>query len=801
MTSCERPGCTGEIDSGYCDVCGYPPTLDGAPEAVSVPTGGNGVDVGGGVGGNCPRPECGGTLEGGYCDQCGLAAPVGPPGLREEFVAPEEPVGGPSPAIGVAPSVDTSPTSRGTSTVRRLSTTSAASGRSAGTTASGGIRGNLGAGLVEVPSVPYRDPQSVLLVDPEVPERKRFCAYCENQVGRSRGSRPARTEGFCPHDGKPYSFTPKLWPGDLVAGQYLVAGCIAHGGLGWIYLAQDKNVSDRWVVLKGLLDAGDESAMAAAIAERRFLAEVEHPKIVKIYNFVEHDDFGYIVMEYVGGESLREVRTRHREEEGAPLPVAQAIAYILEILPAIGYLHHRGLLFCDFKPDNVIQTEEQLKLIDLGGVRGSDDAESDLYGTVGYQAPEVPHSGASVASDLYTVARTLAVLTIDFAGFQDEKRYAVRLPARKGVPAFQRYESFHRFLQKATAADPTTRFQSAGEMAEQLVGVLRQVVAIDGGSPAPAPSTLFSAELGAAPDGLPWDHLPVPAVDPNDPASGVLATLALVGPDQHQALLETVPRSPELSLFIARSAIDAGEFAAAAEELDSEEARQSGWRAAWWRAALSLAEGRGADAVSFFAAVDRELPGELAPKVALAACLEQAEGEDVSRELAHAARYYGLVAATDPGYASASFGLARVAMRLGDREEAVSALRRIPRSSSAWVDAQITLCRVQCAPLQGEMPQVSDLVATSEVLGGLALESSVRLPLVRDLHQHALAMLLDGQTAPDGTVQLMGAEFEEHAQRAALEQAFRSLAKLAPTDQERYALVDRANACRPRTLT
>ena len=62
-------------------------------------------------------------------------------------------------------------------------------------------------------------------------------------------------------------------------------------------------------------------------------------------------------------------------------------------------------------------------------------------------------------------------------------------------------------------------------------------------------------------------------------------------------------------------------------------------------------------------------------------------------------------------------------------------------------------------------------------------------------------MLLDGQTPPDGTVQLMGAEFEEYAQRAALEQAYRSLAKLAPTDQERYALVDRANACRPRTLT
>jgi len=72
--------------------------------------------------------------------------------------------------------------------------------------------------------------------------------------------------------------------------------------------------------------------MSAAIAERRFLAEVEHPNIVKIYNFVQHKDAGYIVMEYVGGESLREVRNRHREEFGAPLPLARAIAYILEIL-------------------------------------------------------------------------------------------------------------------------------------------------------------------------------------------------------------------------------------------------------------------------------------------------------------------------------------------------------------------------------------------------------------------------------------------------------------------------------------
>ena len=66
------------------------------------------------------------------------------------------------------------------------------------------------------------------------------------------------------------------------------------------------------MVLKGLLNTGDADAMAAAVAERQFLAQVEHPNIVRIYNFVQHADAagsaGYIVMEYVGGKSLKQIR-------------------------------------------------------------------------------------------------------------------------------------------------------------------------------------------------------------------------------------------------------------------------------------------------------------------------------------------------------------------------------------------------------------------------------------------------------------------------------------------------------------
>ncbi|WP_432103921.1 tetratricopeptide repeat protein [Streptomyces sp. bgisy091] len=472
----------------------------------------------------CQRPACEGAYEdmgGGelYCDTCGLAPVVSPTGMVS---SPPTGIAGGGGARGGASASQRSgsqasgrASSRSSTSRRSVSgrlsrslsgraTSRSVSVRSSGAstgTASG--RGRLGVGLVLVPGVPRPDPRSAVMSDPEVPERKRFCSRsdCGAPVGRSRGERPGRTEGFCTKCGHPYSFVPKLRAGDIVHGQYEVAGCLAHGGLGWVYLAVDRAVSDRWVVLKGLLDTGDQDAMAAAISERRFLAEIEHSNIVRIYNFVEHLDQrtgsldGYIVMEYVGGKALKEIANERRTPEGRrdPLPVEQACAYGIEALEALGHLHSRNLLYCDFKVDNAIQTEDQLKLIDMGAVRRMDDDESAIYGTVGYQAPEVAETGPSVASDLYTVARTLAVLTFDFQGYTNV--FVDSLPDPDNIEVFRRYESFYRLLVRATDPDPARRFSSADEMAEQLTGVLREVVALQTGRPRPALSTLFNTEL------------------------------------------------------------------------------------------------------------------------------------------------------------------------------------------------------------------------------------------------------------------------------------------------------------------
>ncbi|MFG2144993.1 tetratricopeptide repeat protein [Streptomyces sp. NPDC048696] len=478
----------------------------------------------------CQRPGCEGAYEdmgGGelYCDTCGLAPVVSVNGSLSSPATGITGGGhkgtGSSPLSVSAGSAGSSRSSQATRSSRSSTSRRSVSGRlsrsltggsgssrsvsvrSSGSGTGGSARSRLGAGLCAVPTVPRPDPATAVMENPEVPERKRFCSKsdCGAPVGRSRGERAGRTEGFCTKCGHPYSFVPKLHKGDIVHGQYEVVGCLAHGGLGWVYLAVDRAVSDRWVVLKGLLDTGDQDAMAAAISERRFLAEIEHSNIVRIYNFVEHLDQrtgsldGYIVMEYVGGKSLKEIANDRRGTDGRrdPLPVEQACAYGIEALEALGHLHSRNLLYCDFKVDNAIQTEDQLKLIDMGAVRRMDDEESAIYGTVGYQAPEVAESGPSVASDLYTVARTLAVLTFDFQGYTNV--FADSLPDPENIEVFRTYESFYRLLVRATDPDPARRFASAQEMAEQLTGVLREVVALQTGRPRPALSTLFGTEL------------------------------------------------------------------------------------------------------------------------------------------------------------------------------------------------------------------------------------------------------------------------------------------------------------------
>ncbi|MCV7282757.1 protein kinase [Mycolicibacterium flavescens] len=673
----------------------------------------------------------------------------------------------------------------------------------------------LGGGLVEIPRVPAKDPLEALMTNPVVAESKRFCWNCGRPVGRSHGATPARSEGECPHCGSFYSFLPQLNPGDMVADQYEIKGCIAHGGLGWVYLAFDHNVNERPVVLKGLVHSGDAEAQKIAMAERQFLAEVTHPGIVKIYNFVEHADkhgnpVGYIVMEYVGGTSLKQAK-------GEKLPVAQAIGYMLEILPALGYLHSIGLTYNDLKPENIMITEEQLKLIDLGAV-STINSFGYLYGTPGYQAPEIVRTGPTVATDIYTVGRTLAALTLKLR--TRKGRYVDGLP--EDDPVLVEYDSFARVLRRAIDPDPRRRFAGSDEMSGQLLGVLREVVAKDTGSPKPGLSTVFSptrstfgidllvAHTDVYLDGQVHSErltaqeivkaLPVPLVDPTDVGAPVLSASVVSQPVQtldqlraarHGALDSEgidLSDSVELPLMEVRALLDLGDVAKASRKLDDLAERVGWtWRVIWFKAVSELLTADYDSATKHFTEVLDTMPGELAPKLALAATAELAGTSD-------AGKFYNTVWSTDNGVISAGFGLARAQSAAGERDAAVKTLDKVPAMSRHFTTARltsaVTLLSGRSASEITEQ-QIRDAARRVEALP----DTEPRVLQIRALVLGTAMDWLADNTA--STNHILGFPFTEHGLQLGVEASLRALARVAPTQAHRYALVDLANSVRP----
>lgn len=673
----------------------------------------------------------------------------------------------------------------------------------------------LGGGLVEIPRVREIDPLSALMTNPVVAESKRFCWNCGRPVGRSSTDGRALSEGWCPHCGSAYSFLPQLVPGDMVAEQYEIKGCIAHGGLGWVYLAFDHNVNERPVVLKGLVHSGDAEAQKIAMTERQFLAEVTHPGIVKIYNFVEHPDqhgnpVGYIVMEYVGGKSLRQAR-------GDKLPVAQGIGYMLEILPALGYLHSIGLAYNDLKPENIMITEEQLKLIDLGAVSRL-NSFGYLYGTPGYQAPEIVRTGPTVATDIYTVGRTLAALTLNLR--LRKGRYVEGLP--EDDPVLTEYDSFGRLLRRAIDPDPRRRFGSAEEMTSQLLGVLREVVAHDSGMPRPGLSTVFSPSRSTFGVDLLVAHtdvyldgqvhsekltaqeivkaLQVPLMDPTDVGAAVLSAAVLSQPVQTLDSLRAarhgtldsegidLSESVELPLMEVRALLDLGDVAKATRKLDDLADRVGWrWRLIWFRAVSEMLTADYDSATKHFTEVLDTLPGELAPKLALAATAELAGNADERK-------FYNTVWCTDNGVISAGFGLARAESAAGDRDGAVQTLDQVPATSRHFTTARLTSAvTLLSGRSMNEITErhIRDAARRVEALP----DSEPRVLQIRALVLGTAMDWLADNTA--STNHILGFPFTEHGLQLGVEASLRGLARVAPTQAHRYALVDLANSVRP----
>ncbi|MGY2114327.1 tetratricopeptide repeat protein [Nocardia gipuzkoensis] len=695
----------------------------------------------------------------------------------------------------------------------------------------------LGGGLVSMPKVSPLDPRTAVMQNPEVPEHKRFCWKCQQPVGRTTDAGPGAVEGECGRCASPFNFRPSLQPGEMVADQYEVQGCLAHGGLGWIYLAVDRNVSDRWVVLKGLQNPLDFEAHVVALAERQFLSEVAYPGIVKIHNFVKHRSGrdvadGYIVMEYVGGRSLKKMLDLRAPDR---IPVSEAIAFMMEILPALDYLHSFGLAYNDLKPDNIMVSEDEVKLIDLGAVAAMESYGS-IYGTPGFQAPEITDTGPTVASDIYTVGRTLAALVLDMPKNANGHQLP-GIPSPEDQPLLREYPALHRLLCRATDPDPRRRFPTAYAMYGQLAGVLRMVLAYDTGKEHPQSSLEFGAMRGdfgietliGQTDGMADGRhrlpaldapsvvaaLPVPLIDSEDPSADLLSTL-LHGDPRHalDALRRTADRivsgtipEPETfelegTLTAVRAHLDLGEVVPACDRLaDLRPDYGTDWRLEWYSAVAALLDGQYERAYEYFDLVHSMLPGEIAPALALAATAEltlqhlgAAGGEHWNRL---AEEYYRTVWRTNHGVVSAAFGLARRLAADGGLLEAVEVLDQVPEASRYQSVARMTGCLLLVSQPIPETTEADLLEAAARLDAAPDEPRALQLQVI--VVGAALEWVRAGGQAAEPEATLLGFPFTTMGLQRGLESSLRALARIAPHRLHRYRLVDLANYVRPKS--
>ena len=658
---------------------------------------------------------------------------------------------------------------------------------------------------------------------------------------------------------------PQLRRGDVVAGQYEILGVIGHGGMGWIYLAGDRNVSERLVVLKGMQSAAGDKDAGVAAAEREFLADITHPGVVKIFNFIDDPRVpgGFIVMEYVGGPSLKD---RMRDYPGGLMPVDVAIAYILQVLPALEYLHVRGVVYNDMKPENIIATEDQVTLIDLGAVTGI-GSYGYIYGTRGFQAPEVAAEGPSVASDIYTIGRTLAALTLDLP--VEDGAFAPGIPSPSEEPLLRGYLSYYRLLERATHPDPKKRFSDIRALRSQLYGVLREIIALRDGVQHPNQHSLFSPQRRTfgtkhvvfrtdqlldgtersaaitAPEVV--GALAVPLVDRHDVGAPLLSGFSYTEPEEaletlRQAMhTEEYTRSAEIPLGVVRAMLDLGFTGQAREWLASlEESLGNDWRFHWYSGVTSLLLDDLMTAQKHFFEVLTILPGESAPKLALAAVdelilqnlgysgvalldphdaraiagvhatLEELNGGFVSRLphdwshvstdpqvlRFHTIRLYGLVWAANPTTVSSAFGLARQLMAENQLETAVRALDRLPQASRHHRMAQLTTI----LHLIGGQLTESRVRRAARRLSEIPTNEPRFLQIQAAVLSAGLNFLRDADVeAAASPNDLFEFPFTQRGLRAGLADTLRRLARNAPFARHRYALVDMANQVRPET--
>src|SRR5262249_43924003 len=298
---------------------------------------------------------------------------------------------------------------------------------------------------------------------------------------------------------------------------------IGSGGMARVFLAEDMDLH-REVAIEVLEDRYNEDAQFVErfAREARAAAGLNHPNIVAIYDRGQADGSYYIAMEYLDGETLKDVILR----EG-PLPERRGVDITLQLLAALRVAHRRRGIHPDGKPDNVMVLRDgRVKVADFGIARAGDSEMTEagsIVGTAQYLSPEQArgqHVGPE--SDLYSVGVVLYEMLTGRVPFTGDSAVAIAMkhvqeppvPPRQLVPAIP--PELEAVVLRAMAEDPSRRYHSAREMGMDLDRV-RKGLGLTAATAAMAATDAYAASqtMVAAPPAPPTGSYPVaPAAAP-----------------------------------------------------------------------------------------------------------------------------------------------------------------------------------------------------------------------------------------------------------------------------------------------
>lgn len=264
--------------------------------------------------------------------------------------------------------------------------------------------------------------------------------------------------------------------GRILADRYELKELIGQGGMADVYLAYD-DILKREVAVKILRSSltGDPIYITRFHREARAAAALCHRNIVEIYDVGEEDDLYYIVMEYVRGQTLKELINKR----GA-LHYIEAVDIMKQVVSATALAHSMGIVHRDLKPQNILVTDSGIvKIADFGiaSIQSlSQVTQTDtIMGSLHYLAPEIARGEkATPQSDIYALGVVFYELLRGDVPFNGESPVNIALKhMRDEIPSVRAYnpaipQSVENIIIKATAKNTNNRYQCADDMLDDL---------------------------------------------------------------------------------------------------------------------------------------------------------------------------------------------------------------------------------------------------------------------------------------------------------------------------------------------